>query len=218
MAPSPRTMWPTPPSPTSFLFSNKIWEIKGEKKRERERGRFVVPLICALIGWFLHVPWLGSDPKPWCSNQLRHLQHHLSALIPHYSLENSCTPHVLPCVSWNVPQSIALALIYYLFQLTCQLPEELPNTLPNMVTHSSWHITLLFALRDLWLLFTFVYLFVVIFHQWKVSSMKAGTISALFTLTSLTFWKISGPQQKCVKYLLHNWMSRCMYRNYQCKN
>ena len=40
------------------MFKNFYWLIDWE----REKHRPVVPLIYALIGWFLYVPWLGIKP------------------------------------------------------------------------------------------------------------------------------------------------------------
>ena len=38
---------------------------EGEKGGERERHQFVVPLIYAFTGCFLHVPWPRIEPSPW---------------------------------------------------------------------------------------------------------------------------------------------------------
>ena len=59
----------------SFLFFFRrffYWlildsERKGGTEREREKYQLVVPLTYAVIGWFLHVPWLGIEPQLWCT-------------------------------------------------------------------------------------------------------------------------------------------------------
>lgn len=41
-------------------------KIGSERGRERQKRRFVVPLVYAITGWFLHLPWPGRDLQPWC--------------------------------------------------------------------------------------------------------------------------------------------------------
>ena len=49
----------------SYFLKKLIWEREKEGERQRDIW-FVAPLIYALIGWFLYVPWLGLNPQPWC--------------------------------------------------------------------------------------------------------------------------------------------------------
>ena len=51
-----------------FLFTDereresKGGEREKERDRQTDKHRFVAPPICALIGWFLYVPWLEIEP------------------------------------------------------------------------------------------------------------------------------------------------------------
>ena len=42
-----------------------IYWFGRERKRKREKRRFVVPLIYAFSDWFLCVSWPWSNPQPW---------------------------------------------------------------------------------------------------------------------------------------------------------
>ena len=53
------TFIPRVPPNETFL---KLIFREGERKKQREKHRFVVPLIYAFIGWFLYVPWFGIEP------------------------------------------------------------------------------------------------------------------------------------------------------------